>query len=81
MRILMISAAVLAGCLRLSGAYAEPLLVSHSDNKTYQSVQEAIDTLPMQGGDILIAPGTYCEKVKVVKPGVHIGAPAGSRMT
>ncbi|WOH64114.1 pectinesterase family protein [Bradyrhizobium sp. BWA-3-5] len=72
MRIFTISAAVLAGCFRLSGAYAEPLLVSHSDKKAYQSVQEAIDALPTQGGDILIAPGTYREKVKVIKPGVHI---------
>ncbi|WP_426441231.1 pectinesterase family protein [Bradyrhizobium genosp. P] len=38
----------------------------------YRSVQEAADALPPQGGDILIAPGIYREKVKIGKPGVHI---------
>ncbi|WP_245284083.1 pectinesterase family protein [Bradyrhizobium sp. Cp5.3] len=66
-----IPAAVLAGCFGLQ-ARAEPLLVSQSGGKAYRSVQEAIDALPAPGGDILIAPGIYREKIKVFKPGVHL---------
>ncbi|MGL3210446.1 pectinesterase family protein [Bradyrhizobium sp. BR 1433] len=65
-------AIVLAGCLRFSEASAQPLLVSQASDKAYHSLQSAIDALPPQGGAILIAPGTYREKVKVSKPGVHI---------
>ncbi|MFB9263015.1 pectinesterase family protein [Bradyrhizobium erythrophlei] len=72
MRAFALSTAVLAGWLSLSGAYAQPLLVSQSNAKAYHSLQAAIDALPEQGGDILIAPGTYREKIKVSKAGVHI---------
>ncbi|WP_407169209.1 pectinesterase family protein [Bradyrhizobium sp. ORS 111] len=67
-----LSAVVLAGCFDPSQAHAQPLLVSQVDQNAYHSLQAAIEALPARGGDILIAPGTYREKVKVVKPGVHI---------
>ncbi|WP_063690819.1 pectinesterase family protein [Bradyrhizobium stylosanthis] len=63
---------VLAGCFHLSEANAERLLVSQSGHMGYRSVQEAVDALPPRGGDILVAPGIYREKVKVAKLGVHI---------
>ncbi|WFU39797.1 pectinesterase family protein [Bradyrhizobium sp. CB82] len=72
MRTLLISAAVLARSLQPSEAQAERLLVSQSGHMAYRSVQEAVDALPARGGDILIAPGIYREKIKVGKPGVHI---------
>lgn len=72
MRIFMLFAAVLAGCFRSSVACAHRLLVSHSEETAHHSVQEAIDALPAQGGDIQIAPGIYREKVKIFKSGVHI---------
>ncbi|WP_445219951.1 pectinesterase family protein [Bradyrhizobium sp. Pa8] len=72
MRDFLISTAILTKCFLLSEANAEELLVSQSGDMAYRSVQEAIDALPARGGDILIAPGIYREKVKVVRPGVHI---------
>ncbi|WFU62467.1 pectinesterase family protein [Bradyrhizobium brasilense] len=72
MRIFALFAAVLVGGFRISAAHAQPLFVSHADRAAYHSVQEAIDALPIQGGDIQIAPGIYREKVKVSKSGVHI---------
>ncbi|MES5485429.1 pectinesterase family protein [Bradyrhizobium sp. INPA03-11B] len=73
MRAFALCAAVLGGCFfRFSEASAQPLLVSQSADKAHHSLQSAIDALPPQGGAILIAPGTYREKVKVSKPGVHI---------
>lgn len=72
MRIVMMSAAFLAGCFCNSASCAHLLLVSRSEETAYRSVQEAIDALPAQGGDIQIAPGIYREKVKVFKSGVHL---------
>ncbi|WP_246732511.1 pectinesterase family protein [Bradyrhizobium yuanmingense] len=72
MKAYVFSAAVMAACFGLPKTLAQPLLVSQSNDMAYHSVQAAIDALPAVGGDILIAPGIYREKVKIVKPGVHI---------
>ncbi|MEZ2143467.1 pectinesterase family protein [Bradyrhizobium sp. DN5] len=72
MRIFVPSAALLAGCFCIPAAYAQPLLVSHAENADYHSVQQAIDALPAEGGNVWIAPGIYREKVKISKSGVHI---------
>jgi pectinesterase len=72
MRMFLTSAALLAGCFCIPAAYAEAISVSHAANADYRSVQEAIDALPAQGGEIRIAPGTYREKVKTSKSGIHI---------
>ncbi|OPY95267.1 pectin esterase [Bradyrhizobium sacchari] len=47
-------------------------MVSHAGNGDYHSVQQAIDALPAEGGDVRIAPGIYREKVKTSKSGVHL---------
>ncbi|MBB4380262.1 pectin methylesterase-like acyl-CoA thioesterase [Bradyrhizobium sp. SBR1B] len=65
-------ATLLTGCLCIPSAYAQPLLVSHVENADYHSVQEAIDALPVEGGDVRIAPGIYREKVKISRSGVHL---------
>lgn len=58
------------------------LLVSHDDPKAFHTLQAAIDAMPAEGGDILVAPGIYREKISVAKPGVHIrGTGAGPRDT
>ncbi|MEY9431410.1 pectin methylesterase-like acyl-CoA thioesterase [Bradyrhizobium ottawaense] len=72
MRIFISSAAILAGCFFIPVAYAHPLLVSHAGNADYHSVQQAIDALPAEGGNVRIAPGIYREKVKITKSGVHL---------
>ena len=72
MRIFVSSAALLAGCFCIAAAYAHPLLVSHAGNADYHSVQQAIDALPAEGGNVRIAPGIYREKVKITKSGVHL---------
>jgi len=41
-------------------------------NGGYRSVQAAVDALPDTGGTILIAPGTYREKLHVTRNGVHL---------
>lgn len=71
-RYFLISTAILTSCFQLPKTCAEHILVSPSGDKAYRSIQEAIDALPARGGDILIAPGIYREKVKVGKSGVHI---------
>jgi len=40
--------------------------------KAGESVQKAIDALPVTGGDITIKPGTYREVVTIRKPNVHL---------
>ncbi|MDI3567367.1 pectinesterase family protein [Bradyrhizobium sp. Arg816] len=65
-------AVLLAGCFCIPSASAQPLLVSHAENADYHSVQQAIDALPAEGGDVLIKPGIYREKVKISKSGVHL---------
>ncbi|MHC2332190.1 pectinesterase family protein [Bradyrhizobium sp. USDA 4454] len=77
MRMILMSAALLAGCFCLPAVYAEALLVSHAANADYHSLQEAIDALPAQGGDVRIAPGTYREKVNTSKSGIHIVGTGG----
>ncbi|WP_166303981.1 pectinesterase family protein [Bradyrhizobium sp. 2S1] len=72
MRMIALSAAALAECCSVSAADTQLLFVSHAGETAYHSVQAAIDALPPQGGDIQIAPGIYREKVKVLKPGVHL---------
>ncbi|RXH32434.1 pectin esterase [Bradyrhizobium nanningense] len=72
MRIFVSSAVLLAGCFCIPAACAEPLLVSHAGSADYHSVQQAIDALPAEGGDVQIAPGIYREKVKISKSGVHL---------
>lgn len=53
-------------------AVAQPLLVSHANRLAYQRVQDAVDALPETGGEIVLAPGTYREKLVIKKNGVHI---------
>ncbi|RXH36632.1 pectin esterase [Bradyrhizobium nanningense] len=65
-------AVLLTGCFCIPATYAQPLLVSHAENAVYHSVQQAIDALPAEGGDVLVTPGTYREKVKISKSGVHL---------
>jgi pectin methylesterase-like acyl-CoA thioesterase len=58
--------------LALAGsAQAAQVTVSHDNGAQYQTVQAAVDALPADGGDVLIAPGTYREKLTVAKNGVH----------
>jgi pectinesterase len=45
-------------------------LVVHSG----ESIQKAIDALPITGGDITVKPGTYREVVTIRKPHVHLHA-------
>ncbi|MBH5371049.1 pectin esterase [Bradyrhizobium sp. CNPSo 4016] len=47
-------------------------MVSHAGRADYYSVQQAIDALPAEGGNIQIAPGIYREKVKISRSGIHI---------
>ncbi|RTE88757.1 MULTISPECIES: pectinesterase family protein [Bradyrhizobium] len=72
MRVVVRRAVLLAGCFCIPSAYAKPLLVSHAENADYHSVQQAIDALPPEGGDVRIAPGIYREKVKISRSGVHL---------
>jgi pectin methylesterase-like acyl-CoA thioesterase len=64
-----ILSAVLAGLA--TSAHAIEVKVSHDAGAQYQTVQAAVDALPAEGGDVLIAPGTYREKLVVAKNGVH----------
>jgi len=62
----------LALSLAPTSADARDLHVGHDANAAYHSVQAAIDALPDAGGTILIAPGTYREKLHVTRNGVHL---------
>lgn len=66
-KMLLLSAAVF-----VVSAGAPPLSVDHNDPKAYQTLQAAIDALPETGGEIMLAPGTYREKINTAKKGVHI---------
>lgn len=55
-----------------TAAGAEPLVVDHTNPKDYQTLQAAIDALPASGGEIVLMPGLYREKINTNKPGVHI---------
>lgn len=63
---------VLAMVATIGPAAAQPLLVSHANPLAYQSVQAAVDALPETGGDIVLAPGIYREKLVIKKTGVHL---------
>ncbi|MDC7684177.1 pectinesterase family protein [Asticcacaulis sp. BYS171W] len=52
-------------------AWAVELHVSKTEAGAYATVQAALDALPAEGGDLLIAPGTYREKLRVDKPHVR----------
>jgi len=65
---LLLSAAMLFAV----GAGAAPLQVDHNNPKAYQTLRAAIDALPQSGGDIVLAPGTYREKINTDKNGVHL---------
>ncbi|MBB4396552.1 pectinesterase family protein [Bradyrhizobium sp. ERR14] len=69
---IFVPSALLAGCFCISAAHAQPLWVSHAANADYHSVQQAIDALPAEGGNVRIAPGVYREKVKISKSGIHL---------
>lgn len=61
-----------AALLFVAGATAAPLQVDHNNPKAYQTVQAAIDALPPSGGEIVLAPGTYREKINTDKNSVHL---------
>ena len=61
-----------AAVLSAAAANAAPLKVDHSDPKAYQTLQAAIDALPQSGGEIVLAPGVYREKINTAKDGLHI---------
>lgn len=68
----------LALWLAPTSAYARDLHVGSDGG--YRTVQAAIDALPDHGGTILIAPGTYREKLRVTRNGVRLrGLGAGSQ--
>jgi len=62
----------LAALAIAGSAQARELRVSQTDPGAYHTVQAAIEALPVAGGDIAIAPGTYREKLTVVRNGVHL---------
>ncbi len=63
---------ILAAALLAVPVIAAPLRVSHTDATAYATVQAAVDALPDSGGEIEIAPGTYREKLVVLRNGVHL---------
>lgn len=65
-------AVCLLNWLVIGVASAESLHVAHDVRADYQTIQAAIDALPEQGGEVLIAPGTYREKLTIDKQGVRL---------
>jgi pectinesterase len=64
-------AAVLGGLLYAAGpAIGAPSARVHGVD--YPTLQAAVDALPAEGGEILLAPGEYREKVSIDKPRVHL---------
>lgn len=53
-------------------ARAETVTVAADGAAGFKTVQAAVDALPDAGGVITIAPGTYREKVTIVKANVHL---------
>ena len=51
---------------------AHTLRVARDGHAKHQTIQSAVDALPAGGGDILITPGTYREKLLIAKHGVHL---------
>ncbi len=78
MKALLVAALGLVLC---ACAHTKPdtsVTVSHNDPNAFHSIQSAIDAMPAEGGDILVAPGIYREKISVAKNGIHIrGTGAG----
>jgi pectin methylesterase-like acyl-CoA thioesterase len=48
------------------------LVVSPTNPEAYRTIQNAIDHAPESGATILIAPGTYREKVLIKTPGIRL---------
>jgi pectin methylesterase-like acyl-CoA thioesterase len=48
------------------------LVVGKNGHADFASVQQAVDALPISGGDVAIMPGTYREMVCIRKPHVHL---------
>jgi archaellum component FlaF (FlaF/FlaG flagellin family) len=49
--------------------------------KPGDSIQKAVDALPLTGGDITVEPGTYREAVTIRKPHVHLHGSDPSKTT
>jgi polygalacturonase len=48
------------------------LTVAHDGSADFRTIQEAIDALPLSGGDVDVKPGIYREVVTIRKPHVHL---------
>ncbi len=48
------------------------LVVAQDGSGNFSAVQQAVDALPAEGGDILVKPGQYREVVTIRKPHVHL---------
>lgn len=55
-----------------TAAAPKPVTLRVAADARYHRVQEAIDALPVRGGTILIAPGTYREKLRITGSDVHL---------
>jgi len=51
------------------------LYVAADGTGDYWSIQRAIDVAPPTGAVISVAPGTYRERLRITKPGVHLRSP------
>lgn len=67
MKMLVLAAIVAAG-----GAQAAALKVAHDDPRAYAMIEAAVAALPERGGEIVLAPGVYREKLHIAKSGVHL---------
>lgn len=48
------------------------LVVARDGSGAFQSIQQAVDALPVTGGEITVKPGAYREVVTIRKPHVHL---------
>lgn len=48
------------------------LTVTKDGSSPFRSIQQAIDALPVTGGEIAVKPGLYRERVAIRKPHVHL---------
>jgi pectinesterase len=62
---LLTAGLLLAGC-------ATPLTVDPANPKAFPTVAAAIAALPDSGGEIVLAPGVYRDKINTAKNGVHL---------
>jgi pectin methylesterase-like acyl-CoA thioesterase len=51
---------------------ARSLVVAQDGSAPFTTVQQAVDALPVTGGEIAVKPGTYREVVTIRKPHVHL---------